>query len=137
MGEQSRQLANGDYLRGPGSGLGELEIDNGLVVDGVVAMTPSGSKDPVIAVYVRAKTKFTVSGVPDGNYKVAMTSGKDWDDQLGRFTMKCGFESFDEKMLYQTTQTQYSGWSISLHPVEGGTARTRPVSPDDFPNLSR
>jgi hypothetical protein len=117
-------------------GPGEWKIENGLVVDAVVAVTGSADPSrPLFSVYVQAGDRYTIEGLSDGIYRLFFTVGKDWDPQLRRFTQKCDFTAFDEPSEFVTTATQYTIWEASLQPVAGGTGRTSLIDPDDFPAL--
>jgi hypothetical protein len=127
---------NGRFIRaGNRGGRGELTIDNGGSGDAVVTL--SKGRRPAISVYVRAGKKFTVKGVPDGSYSVFFTGGGTWDAKARAFGRDCAFQRFEESFKFRTTTTatqiRWSTWSITLQPVEGGTARTSEVDPDDFP----
>lgn len=128
----NRRLGNGTYIKRTQGGSGQLKIENGGA-DSVISVVRSGSKSPVIRVYVRAKGKFTVRGVRDGTYQVFMTSGKDWDARLKAFSRDCGFSKFDDSFKFTTTSRTYTGWTITLTPVTGGNASTSGVDPEEFP----
>lgn len=136
--EEDRSLESGTYVVDEGrSGYGRLTIENGLFVDGVVAVIRRGEQDATLAIYVEAKSSATATDIPDGTYEVAFTQGNDWDPSLGRFTKKCDFTKFDEPFPYVTTAETYSGWSITLQPIAGGSATASPVRPDDFPSVGQ
>ncbi|WP_146615781.1 hypothetical protein [Nonomuraea aridisoli] len=134
---QTRRLRNGAFVRsGTLDGRGSLEINNGGSRDAVVTVLRGRSK--AFSVYVRKKTKFKVSGVRDGSYRIFFTHGVDWDGKTRVFTRDCSFERFERSVAYKTTYTasqiRWHDWRITLHAVTGGNARTSPVDPDDFPS---
>ena len=96
-------------------------------------MVKRGSKRAAITVYVRARGKFTVTGVRDGTYQIYMSSGVDWDSRAKRYTRNCGFSRFDDSFKFNTTSRQYTIWEITLTPVAGGNASTSGVEPENFP----
>jgi hypothetical protein len=51
------------------------------------------------------------------------------------FTRNTRRSRLEESFPFTTTATQYTGWSVTLHPVAGGTADTEPVPEDAFPDL--
>ena len=133
----TRRLPNGHFVRsGRRGGRGTLTIDNGGDSDAVITLAKG--KHPVISVYVRKDKKYKVTGVGDGSYKVYFTGGADWDGQARRFSRKCAFQQFDDKLNFRTTRTateiRWSTWQVSLQPVLGGTARTSDVDPGDYPD---
>lgn len=133
-----RRLPTGTVLvQTIGSGPGELTIENGLSVDGVVALVPPKSKTPVLSFFVRARDSHAIARIGDGRYRVYFTAGRDWDEKLGAFTRKCDFSEFDDPLVYETRYDSghyhYSVWTLTLNPVIGGTASTSPVDPGEFP----
>jgi len=132
--DTNRRLSNGKFLKRTKSGLGQLKIENGGRNDAVINVVRSGSKSPMVSVYVRAKSKFTVTGVRDGVYQIYMTGGKDWDDSAKAFSRDCSFQRFEDSFRFTTTSTQYTIWTITLTPVVGGNARTSDVDPGSFPS---
>lgn len=93
--ETSRRLPNGRYIVSENrSGRGRFAITNGGDRDAVVTMVRGKKK--AVSVYVRRGSKFTVSGVRDGEYDVYFTTGEDWDAKAGAFTRLCSFQRFEE-----------------------------------------
>jgi hypothetical protein len=134
--ETSRRLSNGSFVRSGSRGArGALTIDNGGSDDSVITLALG--KRPVYSVYVRKDKKYEVTGVRDGTYRVFYTTGEDWDAGTKSFSRSCDFERFEDSLKFRTTYSatliRWSKWRISLQPVVGGTARTSPVAPGDFP----
>ncbi|MFI6598386.1 hypothetical protein ACIBHX_19180 [Nonomuraea sp. NPDC050536] len=134
--KQNRRLGNGAFIKsGSLTGRSYLEIDNGASRDSVVTLMRGGSK--VFTVYVRRKSKFKVRGVRDGSYKIFFTHGVDWDGKTRSFTRQCSFERFQEsvkfKTTYTATQIRWHDWTVTLHAITGGNAKTDDVDPDSFP----
>ncbi|WP_405150952.1 hypothetical protein OG589_19265 [Sphaerisporangium sp. NBC_01403] len=134
--ELNRRPANGSFLRaGSRNGNGRLTVDNGGKSDAVLTLVRG--KTRLTSFYVRKGRKATVTGVPDGAYKVFFTGGADWDRATRSFTRNCSFERFEDTLKFRTirsaTVIQYSTWTITLQPVVGGKAKTSEVDPDSFP----
>lgn len=130
---QNRRLANGTMILDSSSdALGTLEIDNGGDTDAVI--TVASGKKPVLTVYVRKGGNVSRDGIPDGNYAVFFSTGKDWDGKTQSFTRDCLFQKFDDPVVFTTTAGSYSVNSLTLHQVIGGNATTSKVDPGDFPN---
>ncbi|MBB5629619.1 hypothetical protein [Sphaerisporangium krabiense] len=134
--EQSRRLANGAFIRrGPRGGLGHLIVKNGATSDTVISVVRG--KSAVTRFYIRKGKNVTVTGVPDGTYKVYYTSGSDWDRRTRAFTRDCAFKKFGKDLAFRTRRTatyiQPMSWSITLRPVVGGNVRSVEVDPEDFP----
>ena len=123
---------------GQRSGLGELTVENGTQFDGVAVLALSNDA-PVRAVYIRSGESFTLKSIRNGVYYLFFTTGEDWDGDEAAFTKNPRFQRFEGPFDFETTTTglssQYTTWSVTLHPVVGGTADTLRVDPDEFPNL--
>ena len=131
-----RRLSTGTFIKQtvPLDGDGELEIDNGTSLDAVAVFTTL-TDQVVFAVYVQAQSKFTVSGIRDGTYKLFFMLGEDWDEKGARFTRKVRRAVFEDNFPYTTTETTATVWSVTLHPVVGGTAETEDINEAEFPPL--
>lgn len=134
-----RRLATGQFVR-PGSrtGRGVLKILNGPDGDAVVVLALG--KRPVISVYVRKSSRFTVRGIRDGTYKIFMATGQDWDARAHGFARNCAFEQFDEPFKFWTSTTatriSWSVWTVDLGGGGSGHMANTPSSdvlPADFP----
>jgi hypothetical protein len=133
--EQSRRLANGAFVKkGTRNGSGQLKIDNtGGSKDVSMSLATAGAKTTAFAVYVRAGSSYTVTGVKDGTYDIYMTSGTDWDPVGPGFSRDCGFSKFDDPLAFKTTNSQYTIWTLTLKASAAGNASTAEVNPDEFP----
>jgi len=123
---------------GQRSGPGEMSVDNGTQFDGVAVLALSNDA-PATAVYIRSGESFALTGIHDGTYYLFFTTGEDWDGDEALFMKNPRFQRFEDPFNFETTKTatgtQYSIWSVTLHPTVGGTAATQPLRPDQFPNL--
>jgi len=131
-----RQLKTGTIIRQAGArnGQGQLSIGNGLDLDAVAVLQRNDSA-VLVAVYVRGQDSFTLTSIPDGTYELYFTLGEDWDSTEAKFTRRRNLSRFDDPFPFQTTATTYSTWSVTLHPVAGGTAGTESVPEGEFPDL--
>lgn len=128
-----QRLANGTYInRDMTGGSGQLIIRN-LEWDTLVALTGGDDpKKPLVSVFVRKGSSFTVYGIRDGNYDVYLSMGEDWDTASKRFTKNVSYYRFDETFNYRTTSSHYTYYTISMGEGGGGTRR---ISQDEFPML--
>jgi len=129
-------VATGTVIHEVGSrnGEGELRIENGLDLDAVAVLSRIDGAS-VVAIYVLNHGNFTITGIQDGTYELYFTLGEDWDSERTRFTRRRSLSRFDDPFGFTTTATTYTAWTVTLHPVEGGTAETEPVPEDEFPDL--
>ncbi|WP_214103025.1 hypothetical protein [Acrocarpospora catenulata] len=134
--ERNRSLSNGKLLRSSiRGGRSKLTVRNDGKQDSVLTMMLGKRK--AITVYVRKKSKATITNIKDGSYRVYFTTGTDYDSKKRAFTRGCDFVKFDDPVRFRTT---YSGsairwvdWTLTITPVDGGNAKFSEVDPDDFP----
>ncbi|MHB8107430.1 MAG: stalk domain-containing protein [Candidatus Cryosericum sp.] len=113
-------------------GRGKLTIQMGTGRDAIVKLVKSDSDQASIAVYVRADSSTTVTGIPDGVYRVVYATGEGYNAQSATFILGLKAAEFDESVAYTTTSTTYSTWSITLYAAAGGNATTTPLPGDSF-----
>jgi hypothetical protein len=66
---------------------------------GLAAPSPS----PTFVVYVQAKARYSVTGIPDGTYELYLRTGVDWDPAGKGFTRDCNQEKFTDTFKFATT----------------------------------
>ncbi|MFB0547015.1 MAG: hypothetical protein ACETWB_08895, partial [Anaerolineae bacterium] len=124
-------------LKAPGWGLGELTVENGRNLDAVAVLTIDDT--PVAAAYIRAGESYTIKGISEGTYSLYFNIGEDWSDASARFTRKSLYFRFEDTLTFRTTTIpggmEYTTFRVTLHPMLGGTARTLPISAEQFPAL--
>lgn len=128
-----------DTLR---NGLGELKVINDNPQMDAVAILNIADKGAVLAVYIRSKTSFTISGINDGSYDMYFEIGNTWNSSSDRFTDGGGFYRLDRSLPFETIErfdgTEYSAWTVALEeaaPNANEAGRKISVNEDDFPDL--
>lgn len=119
----------------PRQGRGELTIENGTSKDAVLLLA-NLAEAPQVAIYVQSGERFTLTGIPDGEYVVFFAAGEGWLGDAGRFELPGGQQRFTDTVRYTSSSREYTTWTLTLHPVVGGTAETEALSPDEFPPLT-
>ena len=126
---------NGEVLVGEGDGPHVVRIDNGLSKDALVKLKDRGGTTR-LAFYVVAGQTAEIGDVPDGNYRLLFATGDGFSRGCNRFIDNMRAQAFANREVFEATvegDTQYySTLSITLHPVEGGTASTSEVDLDEF-----
>ncbi len=114
------------------SGSGILTISNASGgSDAIVKLITNGGVK-VYSVYIRANNSYSIKKINDGVYRVLFSFGSDWDTNQKKFLVNPSAESFDDTFDFETTETQYTTYSITLNPVVGGKATTSSLTPNDF-----
>jgi len=125
--------------RQPRGGYGELTVENGRDDDAVAILTQLDGS-PAKSAYIRAGESFTITGIADGHYELYFALGEGWDRERLEFTEAARRARFEDLLSFSTTRSAthitYSSYSVTLHGVVGGTAVTRDVPADEFPNLT-
>jgi len=137
QGQTFVSLNNGSVIHGRQllNGLGELEITNGTDNDAVIKIINTYTKISIREVYIRSHNQFTIRGIPDGQYNVLFSLGKNWDTPSGKFVTCKSYSKFDESFTYTTTTRQYSTYKVTLNSVVGGTATTTDLDENEFEKL--
>ena len=126
-----------DRLRNEG-GKGKLTLENGLAEDAYVKLVRNGKL--VAGFYVRSKDNSTYSTIPDGTFSVLYCTGFGWDANGRSFARGRHARRYDEPLAYLTSQvrdstgvtTHWHDWTVTLHPVYDGNAKTTDVSLEEF-----
>jgi hypothetical protein len=116
-----------------GGGEGELTVENGTDSDSVVILILD--EIPVTSVYVRTGDSFTLQDIQDGIYHLYFSKGSGWNGKA--FTQDASYQRFEDEFDFETSDTQYSSWEVTLYGVEGGTAATESLDPSQFPDLGQ
>jgi hypothetical protein len=133
-----RSLPNGKRLSEDSdvTGHGELSISNQTSLDAVVRVYNPSTLETVRWFFVKAHGSVEVTWIPQGNYNLAYTSGLDWVDSDEAFRWNPSYFEFERPLIYSeqidTNRIRYSKFSVTLHPVIGGNAKTKPISRNEF-----
>ena len=136
-----RSFANGRMLATAFlTGKGTLKVINGTPRDAAVKIVDRQDWTRPAFFYVRAHDEYTVSGVPDGSYRILFSTGIDWDDAKKEFTKSPSFVAFEEPFPFSTRVEERGGsnyevttrGTITLNSVAGGNADTEKISPAEF-----
>tara|TARA_Y100000310_G_scaffold341968_1_gene443130 strand:+ start:50 stop:790 length:741 start_codon:yes stop_codon:yes gene_type:complete len=126
-------LANGTILKKSSVylyGDGELQIKNGTSLDAVAKLIRGGTS--VLTVYIKANSTYTMTNISDGVYWLAFAQGLNWDSTTQKFRRNVQYSAFEDTFDFETTNTQYTIFEVTLNPVIGGTAETSSVDPAQF-----
>jgi len=107
-----------------------LQISNGTSYDAVAKLIRDGAS--VLTIYIKANSTYTMENINDGTYWLAFAQGTDWNPDTKKFNRNTQTSAFDDTFVFETTDTRYSGWEVTLNPVAGGTAQSSDIDPSQF-----
>lgn len=113
-------------------GRGQLTIKVDAGRDAVLKLVKEGDTQASIAIYVRADATATVTGIPDGTYRILYARGDAYDVRHAVFARNMSSAEFDDTIRFTTTATTYSSWTLTLYAVSGGNAGSSPLPGDAF-----
>ena len=113
-------------------GRGQLTIKVDAGRDAVLKLVKEGDTQASIAIYVRADATTTVTGIPDGTYRILYARGDAYDMRHAVFARNMSSAEFDDTIRFTTTGTTYSSWTLTLYAVAGGNAGSSPLPGDTF-----
>lgn len=135
---QPVRLRNGTNILAPidTSGRGTLRIDNGTNYDAAVSLLDIERDIECRVVYVRARQMIKLKDIPPHQCKLFFALGKDWDGRIGEFKEDASFAVFEDLLQFRESRTdkgvQWANFTVTLHPVFGGNARTNSLSREEF-----
>jgi hypothetical protein len=118
------------------SGLGSLRIHNGTSYDAAALLREEGTGTPRRFVYVRAHEMTTLGAIAPCHCRLFFALGTDWDAQEEEFRADARFSAFEDGFRFEESETdsgvEYATFSVTLHPVREGQARTTRLSKEEF-----
>ena len=127
------RLRSGQILvdrRAGAAGDGVLKVRDQGTKDGVVLLAKGGAL--VVSMAVNAGQSATLNGVPDGDYDLFYTVGRDWNGPLATFSRHCEFHRFTTPTSFSTSAVPGgSAYTVQSIVLDTGTDGTNPDSPAD------
>ena len=128
-----RRAQHNEIVRGqtdPGSSR-RIEVENGGEKDAYVKLVDQRG-EVALAFLVKRERTAALRGVPPGSYEVVFATGSKFSRGCDSFSQRETARKFARRVVYSN---RTDGWSLTLHGVSGGGARTNSVSYDDFDRL--
>jgi hypothetical protein len=135
-------LRSGANVRPPlgAPGRGTLRIHNGTGYDAVVTLLDTEAKTVRRYVYLRAGDAITLADIAPCHCRLFFALGTDWDAVAEEFLQDASFAVFDESLQFTESETErgleWATFSVTLHPVAEGKARTTRLSKEEFERQS-
>ena len=114
--------------RGRSGGEATLSVSNMTSSEACLKVLDS-SAARVRTVYIPAQGTATLHGIPHGTMTIAYAKGREFSRGCDSFAMLEHAGMFDEPLHYDALTR---GWTLTLHPVAEGNARTRHLEPEAF-----
>lgn len=133
----SVSLPTGTQISPPvGSGYSQLTVTNGNSVDAVFKLVDINTDQTLRFMYVQANDRLTVDDLGNCTCDLRVATGIDWDADQQSFRHNQALFAFSAPLEFEITLKNYMEyWSsieVTLHPVVGGNAQTKPLSEDEF-----
>lgn len=132
---------DGCFGKGVYSGNATLTIKNGGSSDAIICLYSISLGRTIRNEYVRKNSSFTMSKIAQGNYKVRVFYGNDWNPDLnnscgtkGSFENDIHFSEFDGTEYFEDDETGYTVATITLYTVAGGNASSTTIDQSRFFN---
>ena len=116
------------------SGRGTLTISNGTRYDAAALLDEETGETKTVwrFVYVRARDSITIKNISPCQCRLFFALGTDWDTPKKKFRMAKSFSLFDDRLRFTESERSAMTYSVSLHPVREGTAKTSQLSEEEF-----
>ena len=116
-----------------------LTIKNGGNADAIICLYSASYDKTIRNEYVRKNSSFTMSKIAQGEYKIRVFYGNDWNPDLenscgtkGNFESDVNFSEFDGTEYFQDSEGQYTTATITLYTVAGGNASSSAIDQSRF-----
>ncbi|HNT26164.1 MAG TPA: SH3 domain-containing protein [Anaerolineales bacterium] len=124
------------YDRRAALGSGQFTVQNNADDDALVILSDE-TDQPVVGVYVRGASEYTLEGIANGTYTVYVATGDDWNGEQRMFDLVWEYWRFEDPALFEAQSDYYTVITITLYAVsQEASSETTAISPDEFPSLA-
>lgn len=123
-----------------------IEINNQTNSDAVILLVDGLSEKKIRNEFIRKKTKFRMTNVPDGSYYIRSMMGNNWDPKLKIGPLTGGFKTdrsisgnsdINDRMkvgvkYIDSEGNYYKGYTQTLHGVVGGDVESERLTNNEF-----
>lgn len=131
----------GCFGKGIYNGNATLTIKNGGNSDAIICLYSIVDDRTIRNEYVQKNSSFTMSNISQGEYKIRVFYGNDWNPELenscdtkGNFESDVNFSEFDGTEYFEDSERGYTIATITLYTVEGGNASSSAIDQSQFFN---
>lgn len=130
---------NGCFGKGYSGGNASLTIKNGGSSDAIICLYSVSDDRTIRNEYVRRSSNYTISNIPQGEYKIRVFYGNDWNPTLdnscgkkGNFESDINFSEFDGTEYFEDSERGFTRATITLYTVVGGNASSSSIDQSKF-----
>ena len=127
------------FGKGIYNGNATLTIKNGGNSDAIICLYSISNDRTIRNEYVQKNSNFTMSNIAQGEYKIRVFYGNDWNPNLenscgtkGNFESDVNFSEFDGTEYFEDSERGYTNASITLYTVSGGNASSSAIDQSHF-----
>lgn len=129
----------GCFGKGIYSGNATLTIKNGGNSDAIICLYSIADDRTIRNEYVQKNSSFTMSNISQGEYKIRVFYGNDWNPELenscgtkGNFESDVNFSEFDGTEYFEDSERGYTNATITLYTVANGNASSSSIDQSQF-----
>jgi hypothetical protein len=130
---------SGCFGQGIYQGNATLTIKNGGNSDAIVCLYSIENDKTIRNEYVQKNSSFTMSNIAQGQYKIRVFYGNDWNPELenscgtkGNFESDVNFSEFDGSEFFEDSENGYTNATVTLYSVAGGNASSSSIDQSQF-----
>lgn len=127
------------FGKGIYSGNATLTIKNGGNSDAIICLYSISDDRTIRNEYVQKNSSFKMSNIAQGDYKIRVFYGNDWNPNLenscgtkGNFENDVNFSEFDGTEYFEDSERGYTNLSVTLYTVKGGNAPSSAIDQSEF-----
>lgn len=129
----------GCFGEGIYTGKAKLTIKNGGNSDAIICLYSISEDRTIRNEYVQKNSNFTMSSIAQGEYKIRVFYGNDWNPDLenscgtkGNFESDLNFSEFDGTEYFEDSERGFTDATITLYTVSGGNASSSAIDQSQF-----
>ena len=122
-------------------GNAKLKVQNGSNADAIVCLYSIDSDRTIRNKYIRANSRLTISNIPQGQYKIRIIYGNDWNPTAscdcggkGNFDSNINFSEMEQPKFFEDSERGFTVARISLFMSSGKDPSSNSIDKSKFYN---
>lgn len=127
------------FGKGDFTGNATLTVKNGGSADAIICMYNTDEGRVIRHAYVAMNTDYKIRNIAQGNYKIKVFYGNDWNPTLdnplggtGYFDSDVDFSEFDGTHYFEDNSSGFTNATITLYTVSNGNASSSGIDAKEF-----